>query len=94
MHVISQYHELPQAFIDSDELDLYIYQAGHGLKNQSDNYRLAQQFLDKPVKRPIINSEPPYEGHGHGNLYGLGIKKERNLPVKNGPRFRSIGAAV
>jgi hypothetical protein len=70
MHVISQYHELPQAFIDSDELDLYIYQAGHGLKTQSDNYRLAQQFLDKPVKRPIINSEPPYEGHGHGNLYG------------------------
>jgi hypothetical protein len=70
MHVIGQFHELPQRIIESEHLDLYIYQAGHVLESQQDNYLLAEQFLNKPIKRPIINSEPPYEGHGHGNRYG------------------------
>ncbi|MDF2963735.1 MAG: hypothetical protein K0S39_5470 [Paenibacillus sp.] len=70
MHVVDQFHELPESFVHSNQLELYIYQSGHKLENQRDNYRLAEHFLQKPVRRPVINSEPPYEGHGHGNLYG------------------------
>ncbi|TBL70320.1 DUF4038 domain-containing protein [Paenibacillus thalictri] len=70
LHVTSHFHNLPESFVHSDELDLYIYQSGHHLETQYDTYRTAEQFLRKPVRRPIINTEPPYEGHGHGNLYG------------------------
>ena len=70
MHITSRFHELPEAIVNSDQLDFYIYQAGHHLEYQQDNYRTAQHFLEKPVKRPVLNAEPPYEGHGHGNRYG------------------------
>ncbi|QGQ94996.1 DUF4038 domain-containing protein [Paenibacillus psychroresistens] len=70
LHVVGNYHVLPQQFIDSEKLDLYIYQSGHNLEDQHLNYGLAEAFLSKTVQRPIINSEPCYEGHGHGSRYG------------------------
>jgi hypothetical protein len=70
LHVVGDYHELPQQFMDSEQLDLYIYQSGHNLEDQHLTYGLAEAFLAKAIQRPIINSEPCYEGHGHGNRYG------------------------
>jgi hypothetical protein len=62
--------ELPPEFIHSSLLDLYIYQSGHMAGSQDNSYTLAAQALGYPVKRPIINSEPCYEGHAHGRAYG------------------------
>jgi hypothetical protein len=45
-------------------VDFYMYQSGHGAKTQSNPYLLAEKFSHYPVKRPVVNSEPPYEGHG------------------------------
>lgn len=62
--------EMPQAFVDSKLIDFYMYQTGHSLEAWSNNYMLANSFLESPVKRPIVNGEPCYEGHGHSNRYG------------------------
>jgi hypothetical protein len=62
--------ELPPEFIHSPLLDLYIYQSGHMAGSQDNSYLLAEQALAYSVKRPIINSEPCYEGHAHGRAYG------------------------
>lgn len=59
----------PQEFVDSPSLDFYMYQSGHS-KDSANPYRLAEKFRSTGVKRPIVNGEPPYEGHGHGNRYG------------------------
>lgn len=60
----------PDVFINLDKFDFYSYQGSHMYEYQSWNYELAQKFANKPVKRPVINTEPPYEGHGHGFRYG------------------------
>jgi hypothetical protein len=62
--------KIPEPLADSPELDYYMYQAGHRLEESHHNYTLAADFLSYPVKRPIVNGEPPYEGHGFGNRYG------------------------
>lgn len=69
MH-LSPHGDPPDVFIYLDKLDFYSYQGCHIYENQSWNYELAKKFLSKPVKRPVINTEPPYEGHGHGFKYG------------------------
>lgn len=51
-------------------LDFYSYQAGHMLEEQDNNFLFAQQFLARNDGKPILNTEPPYEAHGHGNRYG------------------------
>jgi len=61
---------LPDEFVRSKHLDFYMYQSGHHVEHPERPYALAQDFLAKPVKRPIVNGEPPYEGHGHGFRYG------------------------
>lgn len=62
--------ELPEAFVQSELLDFYMYQSGHKLEEQHLNYTIAEKFLQVGVKRPIVNGEPCYEGHGHGFKYG------------------------
>lgn len=47
-----------------DAIDFYMFQSGHGAKRQDMPYLLAEKFAAYPVKRPVVNSEPPYEGHG------------------------------
>ncbi len=61
---------LPEQLARSERLDFYMYQAGHRLEEHHFNYTLAEDYLRYPVKRPIVNGEPSYEGHGHGMKYG------------------------
>lgn len=51
-------------------LDFYSYQAGHMVQCQDNNFLFAQQFLSRKDGKPIVNTEPPYEAHGHGHRYG------------------------
>lgn len=61
MHLHPQ-GDLPRSFIDV--VDFYMFQSGHAAAGQHQPYTFAQKFSAYPVKRPIVNSEPPYEGHG------------------------------
>jgi len=68
MHLGGNRSDLPEKFIQSPKLDFYMYQSGHGGDVQNDVYKLSEDFLKMSVKRPIVNGEPCYEGHG--NCYG------------------------
>ena len=70
MHLTGQRSDLPEQFVESEKLDFYTYQSGHGLGDQHCAYHLAEAFLQKKRKKPIINAEPCYEGHGHANQFG------------------------
>ena len=61
---------LPEEIVGAEELDFYMYQSGHDLESQDRAYKLAEKFASLPVQRPIVNGEPPYEGHGFGHRYG------------------------
>ncbi len=54
--------DLPHSFLD--KIDFYMYQSGHGAGKQDMPYVLAEKFTSYPVKHPVVNAEPPYEGHG------------------------------
>lgn len=69
MHLGGGLTELPLEYIDSKELDFYMYQSSHGIESQSNAYKMALDFKNKSVKRPVLNGEPCYEGHGHGGKY-------------------------
>lgn len=62
--------DLPEEIVRAEELDFYMYQSGHHIESQDRAYKLADKFDALPVKRPIVNGEPPYEGHGFGHRYG------------------------
>jgi hypothetical protein len=62
LHVVGGFHALPESCVRSPHLDLYFYQSDH--IRDSDPIGLSRAFLSKPVRRPIINSEPCYEGLG------------------------------
>lgn len=47
-------------------LKFYAFQSGHRLMEAENPEKFAAQFLAAPVKRPIVNTEPCYEGHKHG----------------------------
>lgn len=59
--------DLPDEFVHSSALDFYSYQAGHMVTQMSNLYSSAEAFYKKPVKRPVIDGEFNYEGHGFGN---------------------------
>jgi hypothetical protein len=61
MHLHPQ-GDLPRAFMEA--VDFYMYQSGHGAESQHQPYTFAEKFAAYSVKRPVVNSEPPYEGHG------------------------------
>jgi hypothetical protein len=61
MHLSPQ-GDLPLSFMDV--IDFYMYQSGHHAGHQDRPYTFAEKFTAYPVKRPVVNSEPPYEGHG------------------------------
>jgi hypothetical protein len=62
--------DLPDELCRSADLDFYMYQSGHHLETQDLAWKLAQEFRAKPVRRPIVNGEPCYDGCGHGFRYG------------------------
>lgn len=61
--------DLPPEIVRAPELDFCMYQSGHN-QDQTTPFVLARRFLDKTVKRPIVNGEPCYEGHAFGRTLG------------------------
>ena len=61
MHLTPQ-ADLPEAFVDA--VDFYMFQSGHGADRVDLPWRLAEKFAAYRIRRPVINSEPCYEGHG------------------------------
>jgi Protein of unknown function (DUF4038) len=57
---------LPDRIADADALDLYVYQSGHHVELDRLSYELAEKYLARPIRRPVLNIEPCYEGHGYG----------------------------
>lgn len=70
MHLSGGFWELPKEFEMSSKLDFYMFQSGHDVTRQNLAYILAEKFMAKTIKRPIVNGEPCYEGHSYGNNYG------------------------
>jgi len=70
MHLNGEETLSPERIANAPELDFYAYQSCHFEERQYQCWTFAEAFLAKPIKRPIVNSEPLYEGHGHGNKYG------------------------
>uniref|UniRef100_A0A7J3QDJ5 DUF4038 domain-containing protein n=1 Tax=Ignisphaera aggregans TaxID=334771 RepID=A0A7J3QDJ5_9CREN len=71
---------IPEPFVYSPYLDFYMYQSGHRRDEQFLAYELAQKFYRLPVKRPIVNGEPCYEGMGYavgrlGRFTRLDVRK-------------------
>ena len=65
MHIWGDSDYLPTEFEESIYLDFYMYQSGHAQKNQNvEPWKMAQTFMKKNIKRPIVNGEPCYEGMG------------------------------
>jgi hypothetical protein len=62
MHMVPS-ATLPDAF--AGKVDLYMYQSGHG-PEQTTPYELALRHNGYAVRRPVVNGEPCYEGHGRG----------------------------
>lgn len=54
---------MPDDFADA--VDFYMYQSGHGAE-QKTPYQLAKRHQQYTTKRPVVNGEPCYEGHGSG----------------------------
>lgn len=62
--------DLPDEIVQARELDFYMFQSGHQEEHLDRSWLLPQRFLAKSVRRPVVNGEPCYEGHGFGNRYG------------------------
>jgi hypothetical protein len=68
-------HLQPHADVPEDLcplLDFYSFQGGHvrSGRDASNQYRFAQHYWKKPGLKPVVNTEPPYDGHGYGFEYG------------------------
>ena len=62
LHIGAGITGIPEDFIKSVDYCFYMYQSSHYIESQDFAYKLAEDFCRKPVKRPIINGEPCYEG--------------------------------
>lgn len=54
----------------ADAVDFYMYQSGHFFREVNFSIKLAEDFSRMEPKRPIINSEPCYEGHRRAAGFG------------------------
>jgi hypothetical protein len=61
---------LPGTLADLPGPGFYSYQSGHHLARQHNAIDLATHYRSATIRRPIVNLEPCYEGHGHG--FGTG----------------------
>ena len=59
----------PEILRKHPQYNFYSYQSGHG-RDQTSMIKFSNQFLEKPEIKPIVNTEPCYEGHGYGGEYG------------------------
>lgn len=64
MHLCGGFYNIPESIVNSPNYDFYMYQSCHFKDKQSWTYEVAQKFYNMPIKRPIINGEPCYEGIG------------------------------
>lgn len=64
LHLCGGFWQIPTEIINSPYYDFYMYQSCHFKDKQNWAYELAQKFYNMPVKRPIVNGEPCYEGLG------------------------------
>jgi hypothetical protein len=81
MHIGGERSDLPEEFVEAPELDFYTYQSSHNLEGQHYAYHLAEAFMGKKVRKPIVNAEPCYEGHGYGGKYGRFTRFDVRLAV-------------
>lgn len=58
--------EPDKSLVGNSVLKFYSYQSGHSFLDQDNPEKFSAQFLRQPVKRPIVNTEPSYEGHKDG----------------------------
>jgi hypothetical protein len=70
---LTTYHPVPNleldaATVNDPQLDFYMYQQGHS--PDAPGSRGAKYHYGLPVKRPIVNGEPQYEGIGYFKQYG------------------------
>lgn len=63
-HIKGRYSKLPPKL--AKELDFYLYQSGHNPAAEGCPYQLAEEFRRQYTHKPLINSEPCYEGMGYG----------------------------
>jgi hypothetical protein len=54
-----------------EKIDFYSFQGGHTAGAELENhYRFGLHYFSKPGAKPVVNTEPPYDGHGHGHADG------------------------
>lgn len=58
--------EPDESLIHNPALKFYSYQSGHSFLEQDNPEKFSACFLRQPIKRPIVNTEPSYEGHKDG----------------------------
>lgn len=68
MHLCGGVSRIPENL--ASKLDFYTFQSGHSYEKRRDAFTLAQEFYHKEAKKPIMNSEPCYEGHGRLSCKG------------------------
>jgi len=61
---------MPDEMADSPHLDFFTYQSGHDIDAQDRCFQLAALYRQRPIRKPVINLEPAYEGHGYGGGSG------------------------
>jgi hypothetical protein len=60
-------HTAPRAVLPdaiADRLDFFLHQSGHNAENQELPWTQPERYLRHRPRKPLINSEPPYEQHG------------------------------
>ena len=56
-------HEMTDRLLGHPGLGFYSYQSSHGPDGVEKAHRLAERYRTLPVRRPILDLEPAYEGH-------------------------------
>jgi hypothetical protein len=70
LHTAPDHADLPNALAEMPALDFYMYQSGHQRERQDRAPQLARLLAAKTPRRPVVNGEPCYEGHGHFRARG------------------------
>ncbi len=74
-HIRGRYSDIPDELYRL--LDLCFYQSGHNAADLAMPYALSETMQEKYPGKPLINSEPCYEGMGYsGNLYGRWSRRD------------------
>lgn len=69
IHVKGRFADIPESI--QKYQDIFFYQSGHNKDGIDMPYKLADEFYNKDIKLPIINSEPCYEQMGYSRrIYG------------------------